>query len=118
MPRGTAVQASEVSQSLELLYRLEGRTDDVRRLIVATWPDAPDPGSVLRRLYVLDHSAFPINYVRELLAHGNADDNRVALGRRHLATMTGRFEEADAPARRLPRSAVPTIPSSGAPRSR
>lgn len=81
-------------ETLELLFRIEGRTDDVRALILDSWNGAADPSKVLRRLFLIDHSAFPASYVAEMLARGDGEDDRVLLGRANLAIMSGRLDEA------------------------
>ena len=81
-------------ETLELLYRIEGRADDLRALILDSWHDAPDPSRVLRRLFLIDHSAFPSSYVAAMLARGDQGDDRVLLGRANLAIMSGRGDEA------------------------
>src|SRR5262249_22074088 len=57
-------------------------------------------------LYRLDHSAFPVDYVRKTLDGGDSDDDRVWLGKANLAIWSGRFAEAatllEACARRRP----------------
>jgi tetratricopeptide (TPR) repeat protein len=85
----------EVRQSLELLYRFEGRLGDVRQLIEESWGSSTDPSQILRRLYLLDHSAFPLGLVNDMLRRGAADDDRISLARANLATLSGRFEEAE-----------------------
>jgi len=84
----------QVLQSLELLFRYQGRTADVRELILEEWALADDQATVLRRLYLLDHSAFPVDYVRQGLETGDPNDDRVWLGKANLAAWCGRFDEA------------------------
>ena len=94
LPRGGGPDGAEARQALELLYRFEGRPADVRRLIVETWAGAAEPAAVLRRLYLLDHSAFPLAMVDRVLGRGDPDDDRVALARANLAILSGRPAEA------------------------
>ena len=65
LARPPGPDGSLVRQGLELLLRIEGRNSEVLSLIVETWNGAADPGSVLRRVFVLDNAAFPIAYVRK-----------------------------------------------------
>ncbi len=63
-------------------------------LILETWEGSSDPAGVLRRLYLLDNSAFPVDYVRSLLDSSDPSDDRVGLARANLAIWTGKFDEA------------------------
>ncbi len=94
IPRGRDAEGTLVRQALELLYRVEGRNREVRELILESWADAPDPGYVLRRLYLLDDSAFPVDYVKQALSGGDPEDDRVWLGRANLAIWLGQLDEA------------------------
>jgi tetratricopeptide (TPR) repeat protein len=94
LPRADGDGGSEVRQALELLYRFEGRAADVRRMIVESWIGSATPSVVLRRIYKLDHSAYPVDLVRGVLARGRSDDDRVALGLANLALRSGRLDEA------------------------
>ena len=94
LPRDQGPEAVEVRQSLQLLYHHEGRTSDLRTLIVESWAQSSDPASVLKRLFLLDHSAFPLEYVRKVLANADPDDDRVWLGRARLAAWTGQLDQA------------------------
>ena len=67
IPRGRDADGTLLRQSLELLYRVEGRNREVRELILESWAQSPDPAHVLRRLYLLDDSAFPVDYVKQAL---------------------------------------------------
>lgn len=88
------------------LLRFEGRVDDVRRLLRATWCRSPDPASVLKELWLLDNSPFPVEAWQRSLENADPEDDRVWLGRASQATLTGRFAEAarllDACQRRRP----------------
>ena len=94
LPRPPGPDGSLVRQGLELILRIEGRNREVLPLIVETWEGAADPASVLRRVYLLDNSAFPIDYVRTTLDSGAPDDDRVWLGKANLAIWSGQFDEA------------------------
>jgi len=93
-PRPPGPEGSLLRQGLELLLRIEGRNNEVLPLIVETWEGAADPAIVLRRIYLLDNSAFPIDYVRTTLQAGERDDDRIWLGKANLATWNGQFAEA------------------------
>jgi tetratricopeptide (TPR) repeat protein len=92
--RGRDPDSTLVRQSLELLDRIEGRNREVRELILESWEQSPDPAHVLRRLYLLDDMAFPLDYVKQALRGGDPRDDRVWLGRANLATWLGQFDEA------------------------
>jgi len=94
LPRPPASDSSLVRRALELLLRIEGRNREVWPLIVETWQGSPDPAMVLRRIYLLDNSAFPLDYVRTTLTAGARDDDRIWLGKANLAIWTGQFDEA------------------------
>ncbi len=94
IPRGRDAEGTLVRQALELLYRVEGRNREVRELILESWAGDPDRGHVLRRLYLLDDSAFPVEYVKQALQGGDTKDDRVWLGRANLAIWLGQLEEA------------------------
>ena len=85
---------SELLPVLELVYRYEGRTRDVRRLIVRSWEAAVDPVRVIRRLYLLDHSAYPIGMVRKIVERADPADDRVWLAKANLERAAGHFDEA------------------------
>lgn len=85
----------EFDQAKTRLYRFEGRLDEVRRLIRASWGRATHPAVILRDLWTHDKSPFPVESWEER-ALNNADqtDDRVWLARAVVATLTGRFDEA------------------------
>jgi tetratricopeptide (TPR) repeat protein len=106
LPRARRPESDQVRRALELLFLTQGRLDEVRDLLVESWDGATDPAGLLLRHYRLDHSAFPVDYVRKTLDGGDPDDDRVWLGQANLAIWSGRFEEAagrlEACARRRP----------------
>ena len=94
LPRTDDVDGRLLRQTLELLYRVEGRDLDVRRLVLESWNNAPAPDDVLRRVYLLDNSAYPVDMFRDILSRGLPSDPRVCLGRANLALHAGKFDEA------------------------
>ena len=54
-------QNNEIGRMLGRLYRLEGRTDDLRRLLRESWSRAPDPAVILRELWALDTTAWSMD---------------------------------------------------------
>ena len=94
LPRGHDADSALLRQALELLLRIQGRNREVRELILETWEQSSDPGLVLRRLYLLDDSAFPLDYVKQGLSRGDPKDDRVWLGLAHVASWEGRFDDA------------------------
>ncbi len=89
----------DLERALSLLYRREGRMDDVRRVLRASWcrspGRSPDPSSVLKELWLLDHSPMPVEaWEQRALDQADHEDDRVWLGRANLAILTGRFAEA------------------------
>jgi tetratricopeptide (TPR) repeat protein len=87
-------ESHQVRQALELIFRVQGRQDEVLSLILETWPDSDHPAEVLRRVYLLDNSAFPVDYVRKALGTADPEDGRVLLGKANLGLWLGRFDEA------------------------
>jgi thioredoxin-like negative regulator of GroEL len=84
----------DLERALSRLYRFEGRLDDVRRVLRASWCRSPDPAGVLKELWLLDHSPMPVEAIERFLGVADADDDRVWLGRAHHAILTGRFDVA------------------------
>jgi tetratricopeptide (TPR) repeat protein len=85
----------ELDQALVRLYRFEGRLDEVRRLVRASWGRAPHPPVALRNLWTHDNSPFPVeSWEDRALNNADQDDDRVWLGRAVVATLTGRFSDA------------------------
>ena len=84
----------DLERELNQLYRFEGRFDDMRRVLRASWCRSADPAGVLKELWMLDHSTIPVEAWQFALAKADNDDDRVWLGRAHHATLIGRFREA------------------------
>jgi tetratricopeptide (TPR) repeat protein len=89
LPRDSRPEGRQAREALELLYRVEGRKSELRDLVLETWTGADDPAGVLRRLYLVDHAIFPIDFVRKVLANGDPEDDRVWLGNANLAAWSG-----------------------------
>lgn len=88
----------EARDALVRLLRSEGRFDEARRRYVEGIVEAPDLAAALRGLSRLDADPFAIEGIRiylERAARQAPDDDRVWLGRAHLATQTGRFDDAE-----------------------
>jgi tetratricopeptide (TPR) repeat protein len=79
---------------LTRLYRFEGRFDDVRRVLRASWCRSSDPAGVLKELWLLDHSPMPVAAWRTALDKADDEDDRVWLGRANAAMLTGDFAAA------------------------
>jgi tetratricopeptide (TPR) repeat protein len=94
MPRGDDADGQEVRHTLELLYHFQRRTREIRALILEAWPGSADPVLLLRRLYLLDYPAFPVDYVERAFRSADANDDRVWLGRAALAIWRGDLDEA------------------------
>jgi tetratricopeptide (TPR) repeat protein len=89
-----ASEAYDVARRLVRLYGFEGRHTDIRRGLRHAIRFAPDPSSVLKELWALDESPFPVEAWRKALEHADPEDDRVWLGRAAVATLTGRYDEA------------------------
>jgi tetratricopeptide (TPR) repeat protein len=104
--RASGAERGELFRLWEQLYRLEGRVDDARRVVLASWASADSPAAVMQELYRLDTMDLSPDLTRGFLEAADADDDRVWLGRGNLAVRAGRFDEAarwlDACSRRRP----------------
>jgi enediyne biosynthesis protein E4 len=94
VPRRRGPESDLASQALQTLYHFQGRTTEIGELIRESWVDSSDPTIVLRQLYVLDHSAFPVDHVRKTLQNADPDDDRVWLAQANLAAWSGQIDEA------------------------
>jgi enediyne biosynthesis protein E4 len=86
----------ELERTLSRLYRFEGRQDDIRRVLRASWCRSPDPVGVLKELFLLDHSPIPAEALELALEKADGRDDRVWLGRANLALLAGDFDAAAA----------------------
>ncbi|MFO0889552.1 MAG: FG-GAP-like repeat-containing protein [Isosphaeraceae bacterium] len=86
--------AADVRRELELLYQFEGRGADVRRLILDSWSEVQDPATVLKKLYIFEITAYPVDAVTAHLDQADQEDDRIWLSRANLAIRTGKFQEA------------------------
>jgi tetratricopeptide (TPR) repeat protein len=84
----------DLERELIQLYRLEGRFDDMRRVLRASWCRSADTARVLKELWMLDHSAIPVEVWQFALDNAENGDDRVWLGRAHHAILIGRFRAA------------------------
>jgi tetratricopeptide (TPR) repeat protein len=84
----------ELERAQSRLYRFEGRTDDVRRVLRSSFAQAPDPASILRELWFHDTTPVPVEALLLALEKADASDDRVWLGLANQAILTGRFADA------------------------
>jgi enediyne biosynthesis protein E4 len=111
------IDASALRVFLGLVYSLEGRIEEGQRLVESSWRRLNEAGQVaseraiqLIRLHVhLRQEAATVDVMRAFLDQARRlapDDDRVWLGRAHLALRSGAFDEAaqwlDACRRRRP----------------
>jgi predicted Zn-dependent protease len=94
IPLSAGPDDAELRQTLELVYRLQGRMDDVRRVINASWVGAADPPAVLRRLFMLEKARYPAAIVDKLFALADPDDDRVWLAQANRAILSGQLDQA------------------------
>src|SRR5262249_43781207 len=83
----------DLERALSRLYRFEGRQDDVRRVLRASWCRSPDPAGVLKELFLLDNSPIPAETLELALQKADDQEDRVWLGRATLALSTGRLAD-------------------------
>ena len=90
----------------QLVLHLEGRTEDARQAIVASWAESDTPADVVKQLSRIDTAPLALEMIRNTLEKGAKDDDRVWLARANLAIRTGQFDSAakwlDACLRRRP----------------
>ena len=92
--RATAKEAEEWRRAWTRLLRFEGRTLDVRRALREGLATTADPAALLKELWLLDTTTIPTEGVALVLAKADDADERVKLGRAHLALIVGRLDEA------------------------
>ena len=90
----------------QLVLHVEGRTEEVRQAIVASWAETESPAEVVKQLSRIDVAPLALEMTRNTLEKGANDDDRVWLARANLAIRTGQFDSAarwlDACAKRRP----------------
>lgn len=94
----TGPQRAEARDGLYSLLKLEGRYREVRRLLGEGWLQGVDPVETARELWRLDFDPLPIEGVRGFLDKAGRkapNDDRIWLGRAHLAIELGQFRDAD-----------------------
>jgi predicted Zn-dependent protease len=95
LPRRDGPDPGEIRQTLELVYRFQGRMDAVRNLIIESWNSASDPSAILRRLFVLDRAQYPAEMIRKFFAESDPEDDRVWLAKANRAILTGQTDLAE-----------------------
>ena len=90
----SAAEREAQRRAMNRLLRFEGRIDDLRRLLLASWPEVPDPAGVLKEIWLLDNSPVPVESWGRTLRAADPEDDRVWLGLANEAILTGRFAEA------------------------
>jgi hypothetical protein len=96
--RGQGAHATEARETLVNLYKLQGRFDEARAMVLGAWGSYPDSAGLLKELETLG-SINPMGFdaIRTALekASRNApDDDRIWLGWATLATRTGHLADA------------------------
>ncbi len=80
------------------LFWLSGRSEEAARLLREQSRRSGFRAEVLRKLWLFESEAFPVEGVREILDKAGREapeDDRVWLGRADLATRSGRLDEAN-----------------------
>jgi tetratricopeptide (TPR) repeat protein len=96
--RGQGTHATEARETLVNLYKIQGRFDEARALVLGAWGSYSDPAGLLKEVETLG-SSHPMGFdkIRTALdkASRNApDDDRIWLGWATLATRTGHLADA------------------------
>ena len=101
-------------RGLQLAVPQEGRTEDVRRAIVASWAEAESPAEVVKQLSRIDAAPLPLEMIRHTLKNGAM--TTTAFGSRGRTWRLGRASSIlqQSGSRRV-RSVGRTIPSSCGP---
>jgi tetratricopeptide (TPR) repeat protein len=88
---------AEARKRMIVLLKFEGRLREVRSLIEEGWQPGSSPVDVLRQLWELDDTIYPIDGVRDFLDRAGRlapEEERVWLAKANLATRVGAFDEA------------------------
>ena len=89
-----AKDAGPILKALSRLYRFEGRAEDIKRVLRASFHVRDDRVELLRELWLTDYSPQPVESWRRALEKAMPTDDRVKLGFGVVSTLTGRFDEA------------------------
>ena len=92
--RWPGADAPALLNGLQVVYHLEGRTEDVRRAIIASWAQTDTPAEVVRHLSRIDNAPLAIAMIRETLDKAAENDDRGWLAQANLAIRTGQFDRA------------------------
>ena len=92
--RWSGADAPSLLRGLQLVYHLEGRTDDVRRAIIASWTQTDTPADVVKQLSRIDSAPLALEMIRNTLDKAAENDDRGWLARANLAIRTGQFDRA------------------------
>ncbi|MFO0960628.1 MAG: FG-GAP-like repeat-containing protein [Isosphaeraceae bacterium] len=110
---GAEADGVELRHTLSQIYFLQGRRDDMRRLIEQGWRWAPDPVAELHDHWRTDNATPLVEYIRQEIEHAAIqapDDDRIWLARAFLAIQGGKLDDAaiwlDRCARRRPDDAA------------
>lgn len=93
-PIRTAADAAPLLRALSRLYRFEGRSEEIKRVLRASFHLRQDRAELLRELWLTDFSPQPVESWRRSLEKAMENDDRVKLGFGVVSTLTGQFEEA------------------------
>ena len=93
---GDTPGSHELLRALSRIDRLQGRVADVRRVLRESWEFNPpaDRPELLKELWLLDTTPFPIEGLRTTLGQVDPEDDRVWLARANLELLDGRPDEA------------------------
>ncbi len=96
--KGGGAHQIEARETLVNLYKLQGRFDEARALVLGAWGQYPNPGGLIKELETLSSNRpVGLDVVHSALekASRNApDDDRIWLGWANLAARSGKFDEA------------------------
>ena len=93
------VNPDEALSALARVLRVEGRVSELRTRLMRGLGHSVVPAELLRELWMLDTEPLPVEGIRAFLEKAGRevpDDDRIWLGRAHLATWTGLYDEAAA----------------------
>jgi tetratricopeptide (TPR) repeat protein len=84
----------DLEKTLSRVYAFEGRFDDFRRVLRASWCRSTNPAAVLNELWTSDNSPMPVEAVEKALDAADNADDRVWLARANHAILTGHSDVA------------------------